>query len=431
MPVVNRRLFLKGACGAALLAPFATIPMRLTGQATGEESAPLRMVVFFSPNGTVHNHWRPTGQGSNFSLAESSILAPLSPIKDKLVVIDGLNFVNATNHEGGMAAMLTGGGAAGVTGGKSLDQYVASELAAPTRFASLELGVQTSNWGGGVQTRMSYSGAGSFVSPDDSPENVFGRLFGDSGLDAQDQARVRSRRRSVLDFLRGDIQSIRARAPQTEAVKLDQHLEAFRRLEIQFQEPEGGGCVAPSDIGVPAAQQNDSFPLVGQQQMELLVSALACDTTRVASLQWSHTISPTVFSWLGQSDGHHSLSHAGDGDVRGVSDFVATERWYAEQFLTLVNLLDERQDPLGSGSLLDNTIVVWAKEMGDPRMHVCTDVPFVLAGGANFPFTKDRYIQAGGAAHNHLLVSLCQAMGMTNTTFGDPDAGTGPLAGLV
>lgn len=428
MPSINRRTFLRGACGSALLAPFATLPTRL---AHADGPAPLRLVVFFSPNGTIHDHWRPTVNGNTFSFPAGSILEPLASIQDKLVVIDGLNFVNATNHEGGMGAMLTGGGAPGVTGGKSLDQYVAAELASPTRFSSMELGVLTSNWGGSTQTRMSYSGANSFVTPDDRPSNVFSRLFGDADLDAQSQARIRTHRRSVLDFLRGDIQSIRARTSPTESLKLDQHLEAFRRLELQFQEPQIDSCSGPVDIGVPNAYQNDSFPMVGQQQMELLVNALACDMTRVASLQWSHTVSPIVFSWLGQSQGHHTLSHAGNGDIQGVGDFVAAERWFAEQFLAFVNLLDERSDPLGPGSLLDNSLVVWAKEMGDSRLHVCDSVPFVLAGGANFPFTRNRYIDAGGAAHNHLLVSLSQAMGLSNTTFGDPTAGEGPLQGLV
>jgi hypothetical protein len=42
--------------------------------------------------------------------------------------------------------------------------------------------------------------------------------------------------------------------------------------------------------------------------------------------------------------------------------------------------------------------------------------------------------QAGGAPghpHNNLLVSLANAMGTTDTTFGDPDHCTGPLPGLT
>jgi hypothetical protein len=71
--------------------------------------------------------------------------------------------------------------------------------------------------------------------------------------------------------------------------------------------------------------------------------------------------------------------------------------------------------------------VVWAKEMGDSRLHVCTDVPFVLAGAG---FRPGRYLRAAGAPHGRLLVSICHALGLTNPTFGNPAAGDGPLAGL-
>ena len=46
---------------------------------------------------------------------------------------------------------------------------------------SLEFGVQTSAWGGNVQTRMSYGGPGLYVPPDDSPKSAFERMFGDIG----------------------------------------------------------------------------------------------------------------------------------------------------------------------------------------------------------------------------------------------------------
>ena len=59
---------------------------------------------------------------------------------------------------------------------------------------------------------------------------------------------------------------------------------------------------------------------------------------------------------------------------------------------------------------------------------VCTDVPFVLTGGG--VFTPGRYLRTGGASHARLLVSICQAMGLSTTTFGNPQTGTGPLAGL-
>ena len=53
----------------------------------------------------------------------------------------------------------------------------------------------------------------------------------------------------------------------------------------------------------------------------------------------------------------------------------------------------------------------------------------MLAGGQYFG--AGRYVDFGGAPHQKLLVSICQAMGLDNQTFGDASKGTGPLDGLV
>jgi hypothetical protein len=422
--MTNRRTFL-ASLGAAILSG-----RLLEGRALAQSrAAAKRLIVFFSPNGSVLRHWRPTGGETNFSFEAGTILEPLAPIKDKLVVVDGLDFFNASNHEGGMGAMLTGGGGAGsASGGASVDQYVASQLASGTRFPSLELGVHTSAWGGGVQTRMSYQSAGQFVAPDDEPARVARRLFGNAGapVDA-----LYLKRKSVLDLVRAELGDLKQQLGNDERVKLEAHLDALRQSERGLM--TGGN--ADTCAGPPAftldAQANDNFPAVGRAQTDLMVAALACDQTRVASIQYSHTVSPTVFSWLGISEGHHALSHMDDGNAAGVMQFVLAERWFAEQFRYLVERLDALPEPGGTGSLLDHSLVVWAKEMGDSRLHECRSVPFVLAGGAGGALRTGRYLRYPGQAHNRLLVSVCQLMGLNNPTFGDPAGGTGTLEGLI
>ena len=87
-------------------------------------------------------------------------------------------------------------------------------------------------------------------------------------------------------------------------------------------------------------------------------------------------------------------------------------------------------DPEGGGSLLDTTVVLWAQEMGDGRLHVCDDVPFVLAGAPDC-FTPGRYLQLGSRSHAGLLVSVANAFGMSLETFGDPGAGSGGIEELA
>jgi len=128
---------------------------------------------------------------------------------------------------------------------------------------------------------------------------------------------------------------------------------------------------------------NASFPAIGKAQMDLLVTALACGLTKVASIQWAHTVSPHVFTWAGVTQGHHDLSHMDDSNVAGVQSFVKAERWYTEQFAYLLTQLKSLPEPGGAGTMLDNTLVVWCKELGDGRLHDGKSVPFVLAGKAN------------------------------------------------
>ena len=425
---LNRRSFLLRLGAAAAAAPLVSLGIRRTRAADGDTAQ--RMIVFFSPNGTVHQHWRPTGGGTDFAFPVGSILEPLAEHQQDLIVIDGLNFFQADNHEGGMAAMLTCGGDAGsASGGMSIDQFVAQNLAVQTQFRSLEYGVQTSPWGGSAQTRMSYAGPGQFVTPDDSPKSMFNRMFGDllGGDDAA--AKLRARRQRVVDLLTEEAADLRARVDSADRLKMDAHLEALASVEASLQ--NAGSC----DVPIAPIDQNplldENFPTVTKAQIDLMLLGLSCDMTRVASLQLSHTVSPTVFSWTGTSQGHHTLSHTDDGNTQGIAEFVACERWCAEQFAYLLTRLKELPDPIGQGSMLDNTLVVWAKEMGDARAHVCTDVPFVIAGSAGGRWQTGRYLSFAGEPHNKLMLSICRAMGLTNDSFGNPAFGAGTLEGLA
>jgi hypothetical protein len=431
MPRTNpleRRQFLKGLGASLLAAPWMANRAHAQSQPVAK-----RLVVFFSPNGTSHQYWRPTGTETNFQFAAGSILEPLESVKSDLLVLDGIDFHNATNHEGGMSAMLTGGGGANTaTGGASVDQYVAAAVGGQSRFSSLEFGVHTSAWGGSNQTRMSYGTNGQMIPPDDNPESCFRRLFGNASQTDVERMRTIARKQSIIDLVRGEVDDLKTKLGQTQSSKLDLHLEAIRSMELSLtasNQAPTGGCVVPTGPSL-AHTANDSFPDVGRAQMDMLVAALACDMTKVATLQWSHTVSPTVFSWLGISEGHHALSHIRDSNVTGVQSFVQTERWFAEQFAYLVDRLKSLPEPGGTGTMLENSVVVWAKEMGDPRLHVCTSVPFIIAGQGSGYFSTGRYLQYDHAPHQKLLVSLCQSMGLSNPTFGDPSFGTGTLEGL-
>jgi hypothetical protein len=277
---------------------------------------------------------------------------------------------------------------------------------------------------------MLYSEPGKHIPPDDDPLNVYTRMFGSLGGSAGDVDQFLLRRQGVLDLVSWELKDLQKKLGAEDKARLEQHLEALQTVEKSLQPPKGT-CEPPEPtVGLPHLH-NDNFPEVLKAQTDLMVVALACGMTHVASLQCSHTLSPNIFTWLGQNEGHHSLSHSGDANLNGVADFVETERWFSEQFAYLINRLKDTPEPDGEGSMLANSAVLWCQELGDGRMHTCTDVPFVIAGQANGFFQTGQYLNCGGAAHQKLLVSMCHAMGLDNTTFGNPAYGEGPLEVLA
>lgn len=109
----------------------------------------------------------------------------------------------------------------------------------------------------------------------------------------------------------------------------------------------------------------------------------------------------------------------------------------------------QRLDAFG---LLDSTLIYASSDMGNPQLHSTRNVPTLLAGGANGKFRMGRrlrlardcpeaspWCQSGepayqGVTNNHVLVSILQAFGVEEDSFGSqPDAAdtTGALDGLI
>jgi hypothetical protein len=436
-----RRAALAAGMTGLVLPLLESLPPRLAHAQAGS-AHPRRFVVFFSPNGTIAPNWEPAGTATSFQL--SPILAPLAPHQGDIVIVQGVDQQGGggDGHQNGIGGMLTGtmlnpgpftggdGSSSGWAGGISVDQRIAEAIGGDTRFKSIELGVQVGsadNWG-----RMCYAGSDQPLPPEDDPNRAFARIFGDLTRDPAELARLRAHRHSVLDRVAARYARLSARASASDQRKIEAHLTGIRDIESRLDKDpaQNSSCHAPPlDPGL-AVQTNDAFPAVGRLQMDLLVMALACDLTRVASLQWSRSVSQVRFSWLGITDAHHDLSHLGDDDAASQDKLTRINRWYAEQLSYLIASM--KAVPEGSGSLLDNTVILWCNELGKGNIHSRENAPYVLAGRAGGALKTGRYLRYDGMVpHNNLLVSILNVMGVSATTFGKPEWCTGPLPNLA
>jgi hypothetical protein len=440
MKTLSRRRFLRGAGGVMVALPFLNAMAARSAKAVEH---PKRFVAFFTGLGTVKSRWVPTGTETDFVL--SDILKPFEPFKDKVVVLEGVDMKSAYSgpgdpHQQGIAQALTAteleegalfpyacnpGKMVGWGGGISLDQFLAQQIGQTTKLPSLELGVQVLH--SNVSSRISYLGSGQPVPPDDDPWHVFARLFTDLQADPEVLAKLRADRRHVLDAVKGDYEGLLGQVGADDRQKLDAHMTAISEIEKRLDAPGllGGACQIPS-IGAPIdIYANDNYPMIGKLQLDLLAVAIACDLTRVASVQWSTTQTGRVFTWLGINQVHHDLSHSSLTDKTSEQKLVDIGNWHAQQLAYLMGKLAEI--PEGDGTVLDNTVILWCTDISQGQSHERKDMPYVLAGGAGGAWKTGRYIKRVGEPHNNLLVSIANAMGVEIDTFGNPEFCTGAL----
>jgi hypothetical protein len=428
--MISRRSIL--AAGAGLLG--SSLVPRIARAAT----PPKRLVIVFSANGTIYQNWAPTGTETNFTL--SPILTPLSAHQSNLLVLDGIDVVVARNgpgddHMRGMGCMLTGiellpgttqGGAgtpAGLAGGPSIDQRIAQDIGAQTRFPSLEYGVYVKS--ADVWSRMIYAASNQPNPPMEDPVKVYQRLFSNSQLTPDALARLLKRRQSVLDHAAGSLDTLSSRVGTDDKARIDAHAASVREIEKQLVS-QAAACnpAVPPNTDLT---QTANYPAVGKLQMDMLVAALACDQTRIASLQFSHSVSQMTFPWLGITDPHHDLSHLGDTDTTAIDKLTKINTWYATQFAYLLDKLASVQE--SNGTLLDNTLVIWVNELAKGNAHSHSPLPVVIAGKCQGAVRTGRYVKLPQLRKsNDLLTGIANAMGTNITQFGNPAYCTSPLA---
>jgi hypothetical protein len=399
-----------------------------------------RLIVMFSPNGVVPTSFWPDEEGSEFKLKES--LSPLEPFKDRLLTLYGVCDKvrgDGDNHMRGIGCLLTGielfpgniqGGShtpAGWASGISIDQEIKNFLQAKaetrTRFGSLEFGVmvpdRADTW-----TRMSYSGPNKPVTPIDDPYQMFSKLYG--------QMKDRESLNSILDDLQEDLKKLASSVSAEDRQLLDEQTTFVRELELELKASANesvGHAVPQLEPGLK--EENDNMPKLCKMQIDLLVNSFASDFARVATFQITNSVGGARMRWLGIQEGHHELSHSPDSDEKAQDKLTRINKWYAEQLAYLAQRLADTPEPGGSGSLLDNTTVLWTNELGKGNSHTLDNIPWVLVGnGLNFKM--GRSLKYPKVPHNRLLMSLAHSFGHEITRFGNPDfCGDGPLSGLT
>jgi len=438
---LSRRRFLGGACAAAGALPFLSSLIGRSVRAADEGAHAKRLVVFFTPNEPIRrDYWKPEGSGSEYALTSlPGMMSSLEPHRQDLLMVGDLEIqtrqieTHGAGHVG-IGHMLTGRTVAPYgsnaadfwASGVSVDQHVAKHLG----VEALTLGSMVGGSNG--NSRISYTGANEPVHPRTRPDEAFDDLFADAELPADQLAALRARQMSVLDRVAGDLQAMRSTLPGEARDKVDFHLDRVRDLELKLGTETLITC-EPDPIGSgPDYDTNSTFPITVRRQIDLMVQALACGITDVGSIQLGNSGAGNLTP-LWSDEGidinlncHEIVHEFSQNSNAAVTDRrVKLETFFFDQFGYLLDQLAAVPEGPEGGRLLDNTVVLWCKNLG--FSHSSREMLFMLAGGAGGALQTGRFVSFDGRPHNDLLVSVCNLMGMDDTTFGDPDFCHGAL----
>ena len=166
-------------------------------------------------------------------------------------------------------------------------------------------------------------------------------------------------------------------AGAADRIRVDQHLESIRALELRI----AAGAV----IGDPGKQPADVPDVGGLEQIteknevmtELMKLALVCDLTGCSA-------SSSAPADRGSSSGRWGDRwHAPDVPHRGTPPADGQRRHHPDHGAPRPLPADLRDTPEGAGNLLDHSAILATTELSDGWTHANTDFPILVAGLGN------------------------------------------------
>ena len=395
--LLNRRHFLRGL-GSMVALPLldAMVPLRASAAATEK---PRRSVFVYIPNGVNGMTWQPVKSGRGYELSAS--LQPLAKHRDEFTVFSGLHHPNGIGQAHVCAdTWLTGAKIDAQSARKyentiSCDQLMAAVTEKHTRFPSLELSIG-SGTGRPLNTNtLAFSRDGVPLPAEDNPKQIFNRLFGEEqgGIAAQ-RARL-TKRRSVLDAVLDDAQSLRLALGTADKTKLDEYLHSVRDVEqraerldswLDVPKPKLDAKFAvPFQRDVPKAKAGEYW----RTMFDLIVLALRTDSTRVVTYMNGSEGNGLAIPEIGITQARHGLSHH-NGDPVVLERLAKSDAFIMEQFAHFLGELRTMKD--GDVPLLDRTMVLFGSGMSYGHSHCNSNLPILLAGGRDLGLKHGQHI---------------------------------------
>ena len=407
---LSRRTMLRGI-GTAIALPWLNAmaePARLIASPLAANptvsAVPQRVAFAYIPNGVIGAEWFPQQTGRNFDLPPS--LQPLANVKQDLTFISGLARTYASGSDPhaqcGSCWMTSSPPNEQLDGlsptNRTLDQMIAATQKGKTPYASLELSCNsfTDNREPKTFDAISWYGPGYSARSEKNPVELFKRLFG----------KAEGMKKSVLDAVIGQANSLQQKLGMNDKRKVDEYLESIRSIEqrIEFQQNNKIN-LADWNFDEPTEVPADRGEYI-RLMCDMMLMGFQTDSTRVASLmvgpeRWaSPQLYPGVFE---KPVDHHTMTH----DHAYDREVAMIDRFHMEQFAYLVDRMKQTKEANGQ-SLLENCLLVVGSGLGEGADHCYKDLPLMLAGSQGIGIDPGQHVRF---EHNTPLANFWLMLG--------------------
>jgi hypothetical protein len=387
---MNRREFLRAA-GVAIGLPF--FPSLHPGAAWADDVKPPPRPAFlcvplgFVPNQELYDAhayqaigsrgWFPEAEGELTELPE--VHSAFVPYREHISFLKGLsNHRYRGDAHRGDDTFLTcadtfADPAKSFSNTISCDQVAAASTAmggADVRYRSLALGIRP---GLGSRTGgLSWTDAGTPLSPMTSPARVFDLLFGKEDLPAAARMLRLRQKKSILDATLGQIRRLDGKLNAADRAKLDEVVTAVRGVEAEIQREERWIDIAKPTTAMPRPDEAIGMGSAqhAQRMFALIHAAFLTDSTRVVTYEM-----PPSFTEVTPLD-KHVLNHTSDLDV--ARDSVRVDRAMSDQVAGFTKLLCDSREHDGQ-PLVAHALVAYGSGAWGAN-HCLRSLPCMLIG---------------------------------------------------
>ncbi|MDP6112654.1 MAG: DUF1552 domain-containing protein [Planctomycetota bacterium] len=430
--MINRRKMLQGMAAAAVAAPL----LPSLAQAASSKGKLKRIIFFMQNQGFDPKTCIPEDMKVSGSLAKAKLPEPieaLEPYKERLHIINGLHGVHTSpSHSAFFGALGGYRGSDGVPPSAPTIDYELSKVLPETLLPHLCIGMDSIENMKAKPTvaNLSASGAGQPIFMHSNPNHLYQMLYG--GISQGEIRKQHEARSSMFNRIEQLAAAKGGNLPGTDKQRYGQYVQSFG--EINGLRDRLGKVSSHLRRFAPEVDERYSKPEFETDWHDVLldlgISALKSGITSVLTIGSGRGEIFGAWKGLGVEQQGHNLGHMKQPD----NPIWIKIRQYNSRML--VKLMQELEKvPEGSGTMMDNTLIVYTSNNADSQHASGKNWPVMLLGNCDGAFKTGRFTQLDGKRPiNALYTSILRASGVQSDRFNMSekmaakfDSGTGPL----